>query len=335
MKNPLGVGVIGIGNMGIRYVKSFLQMESVKLVGICDINEKLLESTKKLCGNIQTTKNIDELLDNEEIEAVFICVNENYHEIPLEKSIRKHKHILIEKPLTDSVESGRKIMNLLEGYDKKVSVGHLLRFDPRYSGAYKAIRNGEIGDVVYITCKRASVITGPRYYGGNANIAFHLSVHDIDLIRWFVPSEVDKVSAVKRSVALKDISIDDCLLSLLSFKNGVVVQMEHSWIMPTKYPPKLDARMQIIGTRGIIDLNLKDQGLSLFDENRSEVINTSYFYERVDGGISGCLIEQLRAFITAIKEDRETTVKASDGFEAIKIAGALSEAAEIGEVVRF
>jgi UDP-N-acetylglucosamine 3-dehydrogenase len=332
MEKPIGVGVVGVGNMGIRYLKCFLQMEEVKLIGVCDINEELLNSIKIQYKGVNTTTDLAELLDNDELDAVFICVNENFHEVPLKKSVDSNKHILIEKPFADNLDVGRRMIEALDGYQKKVSVGHLLRFDPRYSGAFKAIRQGEIGDVVYLTCKRASVINGPRYYKGEASLAFHLSVHDIDLFRWFISSEVESVSALRKSEVLKSIGVDDCLLSLLKFRNGVVAQMEHSWIMPTKYPPKLDARIQIVGTKGVIDLNLRDQGLSIFSEERAEMINTSYFFERADGRISGCLIEQLRAFIDSIRKNQDPLVSARDGFEAIRVADALSKAAMTGSI---
>ncbi|WP_214079191.1 Gfo/Idh/MocA family oxidoreductase [Mesotoga sp.] len=326
MRNPIGVGVVGVGNMGIRYLKCFLQMEEVTLVGVCDLNEKVLADISQRFDGVWTTTNLEALLGKNELDAVFICVSENNHELPLKKAVGSGKHIMIEKPLADSLSSAERMLNLSGGYNKKLSVGHLLRYDPRYSGAYTAIRRGEVGDIVYLTSKRASVISGPRYYKGEASLAFHLAVHDIDLFRWFTSSEIESVSSLRRSQALKALGVDDCLLSLLKFKNGVVAQMEHSWIMPTKYPPKLDARIQIVGTKGIIDLNLRDQGLSIFSEERSEVINTSYFFERADGRITGCLIEQLREFVDAIRSDRDPLVTLRDGYEAVKVADALSRA---------
>jgi predicted dehydrogenase len=111
--------------------------------------------------------------------------------------------------------------------------------------------------------------------------------------------------------------------------------MEHSWVMPEMYPPKLDASMEIIGTEGVIELDLKNQGLSVFKADRAEVINTSYFFERADGMLTGCLVEQIRSFLNAILTDIPVAVPVSEGLEAVRLAQALFDSAKEGREIIF
>lgn len=324
----IGVGVVGVGNMGLRHAKIYSQLEGVELLGLCDINEESLYAAKKvLGGKVFCSTSLTEFLGRNDIDAISICLPDNNHYESMMAAVGARKHILLEKPLADNYEQARRIAAGIEGYDRKVSVAHLLRFDPRYSGAYAALRRNEVGQVVYARCRRASVITGPRYYRGASTLPFHLAVHDIDLLNWFIGSEVQTVRSMSARRALDDLGVDDCVLTLLEYENGVIAQMEHSWIMPELYPPTLDSRMDIIGVDGMIELDLRSQGLSIFTDGKAEVVNTSYFFERHDGGISGCLIEQIRSFIGAIANDTKVAVTVDEGLKAVEIAEAIAKSA--------
>jgi predicted dehydrogenase len=329
------VGVIGVGNMGLRHARIYHQLDQAKLVGICDLNKTTLAKARTLLGDVYTTENVDELLARDDLEAVSICMPDDSHLEIIMKAIKHHKDILVEKPLAHNYQAAAEIVAALKGYSQKVMVGHLLRFDPRYSGAYSLIRQGEIGELISIKCKRASVVTGPRYYQGRSNLPFHLAVHDLDLINWYIGCKAQKVQAISHSMVLHDLGIDDCLFSSLTYHNGVIAQMEHSWVMPEMYPPKLDASMEIIGTEGVIELDLKNQGLSVFKADRAEVINTSYFFERADGMLTGCLVEQIRSFLNAILTDIPVAVPVSEGLEAVRLAQALFDSAKEGRKIIF
>jgi predicted dehydrogenase len=327
MMRHVRVGVIGVGNMGIRHARIYHQLDNARLVAICDLNKVALANARILLGDVFATENVDELLARDDIEAVSICMPDDSHFEIIIKAIKHHKNILVEKPLADNYRAATEIAAALNGYPQKVMVGHLLRFDPRYSGAYNLIHQGEIGELVCIKCKRASVVTGPRYYKGRSNLPFHLAVHDLDLINWYLGCKARKVTAIGMSKVLNDLGIDDCLFSNITYHNRVIVQMEHSWVMPVMYPPKLDAQMEIIGTHGVIELDLKNQGLSIFKADRSEVINTSYFFERADGILTGCLVEQIRSFLNAILTDTPVAVPVSEGLENVRLAQALLDSA--------
>jgi len=134
----------------------------------------------------------------------------------------------------------------------------------------------------------------------------------------------------------------------------VAAQMEHSWIMPELFPPKLDARAEIMGERGVLEIDLRNQGLSLFTSDRAEVVDTSYF---VDGGAeergaeaggaevgvakvfpgmpSGSLVDQIRAFLACIARGTEVPVSAGDALEAVKVAQAMHDSVREGRVVEL
>jgi predicted dehydrogenase len=332
---PLGVGVIGVGSMGLRHARVYARLEQCRLVALCDRDAARLEQARGFLGEVSVTTQLDELLARRDVEAVSLCLPDNAHLQAMLRCVEAGKHVLIEKPLADNYADAARIVEALRGYPKKVMVGHLLRFDPRYSGAWRMIRSGEIGEVVYARVRRTSEIRGPRYYGGAASLAFHLAVHDVDLLNWLIGSRVRRLYAAAGRKVLGELQIDDCLLSVLHFADGSLAQLEHSWIMPKMYAPRLDARIEIIGTKGVIELNLRDQGLSLYSDERAETVNTSYFYERADGGISGCLIEQIRAFLACIAEDLPVPIPVQEALEAVRVAQGLADSARGGQPVEL
>jgi len=280
----MGAGVIGYGRMGSQHAAVYARVGGAELIGVCDPDPARLEEARRnLEGSspLLLTDDPGELLADERIEAVSICAPESLHRDPVERAIRAGRHVLLEKPLADSYAEALRIYRMARGYPKKFMVAHLLRFDSRYAEARRRIRAGDVGRVSYVRMRRSSVIAGPRRYAGTVQPEFHLAVHDIDLLHWLTGDRVERVYAVGRADVLSPLPTKDYVLSLLTCTGGVAAQMEHSWIMPELFPPKLDARAEIMGERGVLEIDLRNQGLSLFTSDRAEIVDTSYF---VDGG---------------------------------------------------
>lgn len=229
------VAVIGCGFFGRMHAEVYKRLPNVELAAVCDVSEERANEVAKALGTLSYT-DYNEVISRFDIDVVDICVPDDCHTEVVLKAVKAKKHILVEKPLADTIEGARKIYCAAEKYDKKFMVAHILRFDPRIVKAYEVIRNGDIGEIVYVTSRRVSPIIGAYRYARHCELITHSGVHDIDMVRWLVGSEYKTVYARGRQKRLKEENLDvyDAILALFTFENGVIYSLENCWVLPEK-----------------------------------------------------------------------------------------------------
>ncbi|NPV78754.1 MAG: Gfo/Idh/MocA family oxidoreductase [Firmicutes bacterium] len=320
----LGVGVIGVGFMGEMHARIYQQIPGVKLMGVADENfARAREVGEKL--DVAAYDNIDDLLGRDDISAVSICVSDDRHLKPAVAAARAKKHILLEKPIATDLDEGRQIIEAAKENGVLLTVGHLLRFDPRYAGLKEYQESGGIGQPVLIYTRRNSPITeGPKRYGRKGILTLHVAVHDIDLMLWYIRSKVVRVYAERAAIALKDLGIDDAVFATIKFENGAIGNLEYSWILPPASPAKIDARLEIVGTKGAGYVDLSDQGLRFVGAEGVSFPDTGHWPE-FDGMIRGDLREEIMAFVDCVKSGKPPVISPEEALEAVRVALAIMQ----------
>ncbi len=133
MSEKLKAGVVGVGHMGRHHVRIYSELPDVELIGVVDKDKTRAEEYGKKY-NCFATDNLEEIIDK--IDIASVAVPTVSHLEVVERLIKNHKHILIEKPLAPNTEEGKKIIDLANRYNVIVQVGHTERFNP----VVKAIR---------------------------------------------------------------------------------------------------------------------------------------------------------------------------------------------------
>jgi len=323
------IGVIGIGMIGELHARIFRESAYAELVGICDINE---EKGKKLAKELQTEFRKDfKSFFQLPVDAVSICLPEHLHFEPTLKAISFRKHVLIEKPITSKIDEGERILKEAERNPKlKIMVAHILRFDPRYAGIKDVIEEGKLGNISHIYARRNNRLTDAKRIASRVSQLLYLGVHDIDLMLWYVKDQVEKVFAVSHTEIMKEYRVPDVILGVLKFKNGVVASLELSWILPEQYPAAIDSIMEVVGTKGIAEVNVRKQGLMVMESQGRLVYPDTLHWTSSGGRIIGDLREELEAFARCIVEDKEVPVTVKEGLEALKVALSLEESYKKG-----
>ena len=139
-------------------------------------------------------------------------------------------------------------------------IGYLLRFDPRYVDGKREIKEGAIGEILSVWARRAGQIVVPQRVAEWSNQLFYMSVHDIDLINWYIDSEVERVYAEATMKLFKDESAPDVILALMRYKDGATASLEVNWCRPVTWQYPLEAHLHVTGTRGTIYVDICDQG---------------------------------------------------------------------------
>ncbi len=328
------VAVIGCGFFGSMHAQIYSQMYNVNLLFVVD---SIANNAKALADKLgcNYSDNYKEIIERNDIDIIDVCVPDSMHTEIVFCAIKNNKHILIEKPLADTLENAEKMLNATTNYDKKTMVGHICRFDIRNEKAFESIQNKEIGDVIYISAKRNSPTLGAHRYANTCKLLTHSGVHDMDLVRWFLNSEYKSVYAVGRKLRMESEGYKDTLDSIqaiFTFENGVTFSLENTWALPDKFPRYIDSSMNIVGTKGSISIDFGNQGYNLYTNNDCIYEDVSYWVSSF-GQLKGDLSLELNHFIECVIHDKQPRVSIYDGYQVACAAVKALESAEKGELL--
>jgi predicted dehydrogenase len=297
-------------------------------VSVYDI---LPERTQAIAGQLgcEAADSLEAAVDRADVDIVSICTDDQKHVDPCAVSAGAGKHILLEKPLATTLEDCDTIIEACGAANVKLMVGHVVRFDPRYALAQKAIADGEVGEVVQVFARRNNIVDSGRRIGPRTSVAYFLGVHDLDLMRWFIGAEALKVHAEAASKVLADIAAEDSIMALLRYDNGAIGCLETCWVMPRGIPCTLDARLEVIGTEGMVRVTVGDEGCTLMTPDRATRPDILYGPE-LHGQQHGALRTQLEHFADCVVNDTEPVISPQDARAAVEIARAIHESLQSG-----
>ncbi len=328
MQDPIGCAVVGLGMMGQMHARVWAELPRTHLVSVYDI---VPERTTEVAEKLQAApcSSLEELLDSPEVSIVSICVDDQHHLAPCLAAAKAGKHILVEKPLATTVAEADEIIAACERAHVKLMVGHVVRFDPRYVVAQQAIAAGEVGQIIQVFARRNNIVASGRRIAGRTSVAFFLGVHDIDIMRWFVGSDVVRVHAESAAKVLADVPAEDSIFTVMKFADGSVGCLETCWVVPEGVPNTLDARLEVVGTVGRVAVRVGDESCDISSRERSRRPDIAYGPE-MWGLQGGALRTQLEHFADCVLHDRQPAVSNADARAAVEVAEAIHESLATG-----
>ncbi|MEH7383639.1 Gfo/Idh/MocA family oxidoreductase [Bacillus sp. JJ1533] len=327
------IGLVGLGFIGKTHLEAYQHLENCRVTVICSRNEV---KDKDIIQNYNGSfvSDYDELLRNNEIDIIDLCVPTFLHEEYIIKAARAGKHIICEKPLTFTLESANRIMNEVNKNGVKLFVGHVLRFWPAYKAIKSFSETDKLKDIQIIHAKRLGQV--PRWSdwflypekGGGA--LFDLHIHDIDFV-YYLLGEVESVYAVGN----KNIyGAWDHVMTTLTFTNKSKAFVEASQRMPTGYPFTMSLRAQTI--QGTLEFNLiAGENIQHIEEDPNQLI-----YYNHEGGTAlpiekgDAFQNELSYFVNCIEKDQENLViPLHDVLYTLKLLNAIEVSLETGKQV--
>jgi predicted dehydrogenase len=302
MMDPLNVGVIGVGHLGSLHTKMYAEISSVKLVGVYDVDAQRAKKTAAEFG-IKAFPALDDLLS--QVEAVSIATPTPTHYDVAMQVIKRGVHLLIEKPITATIEQAQALTERAETKGLKLQVGHITP--------------------LFIESHRLAQFN-PR--GSDVAVVLDLMIHDIDLILSLVKSKVTRIDANGIAV-ISD--TPDIANARLQFENGCVANVTASRISQNKM-----RKMRLFQRDAYISIDFA-QGLSevfrLVDENTTNLKSTMMLgkidqgqhkriivYEQPEVQEVNALKYELERFIESIQKNTETPITGRDGLHALEVA---------------
>jgi scyllo-inositol 2-dehydrogenase (NAD+) len=323
MTKKIRSAVLGLGRLGYWHaVNVASRIQHAELAAVCDMN---VEIARKVAEELEVpyyTSNPDEIFRDETIQAVIIATPTSSHFELLKKAVSSQKAIFIEKPLTIDLKEALQIKELVENSNTICQVGFMRRFDPAYDEAKKRIEAGDIGETIYYRgISRDPHAPQEVFIEHSGGIFVDVSIHDYDIARYLMDSEVTTVSAhgsILKYPFMKKYQDVDQSLTYLEFASGAAGDAEASRNAYYGY----DIRAEVIGTEGSIFIgNLQHHSIQILTKNKVSHDIVPDFPTRF---IDAYHLE-LMDFFRIVAEKGTPRVTVEDGVKALEIALAARE----------
>ncbi len=300
----LRAAVIGVGYLGRFHAQKLAAMDAVELVGVVDSSRQRAEEVAAEVGTGAFT-DYREILDR--IDLACIAVPTHHHFPVARDCLAAGRHILLEKPITQTTEEADELIRLAAEQRLVFQVGHLERFNP----AVLALK-GVINNPLFVESHRLAPFK-PR--GTDVNVVLDLMIHDIDIILNIVPSSVKLVNSVGVPVISEEVDIAN---ARLQFENGCVANVTASRVSREAMRKirifQADAYISIdYQARKIAILRKEGKGLAV--PGLPQVTMEEKTFEQGDA-----LREEIQAFVTAVREGTPPLVTGEDGKRALELA---------------
>ena len=299
----IGVGVVGVGYLGQFHAEKYAQVEGVKLVGVVDIDPPRAKEIAKRCQT-QPFFHHSHLFDK--VQAVSIAVPTLLH-YPITKDFfLQGIDVLLEKPISQTLEEADELIGLAESKDLIFQVGHLERFN----GAFCALE-GIVQSPLYIESHRLSPFPGR---GTDVNVVLDLMIHDIDIILSLVNSKVKKIDAVGIPILTPH---SDIANARIEFENGCTANLTVSRISKEK-----TRRTRIFLPNGTLSVDYLTQKTSFskrVDHPKKnkipEIVTEEIPVTKVDS-----LEAEIHSFLQSVRDRKSARVSGWDGKRALEVA---------------
>jgi len=224
----LTVGVIGCGYWGPNLIRNFINLGGVEVKIASDLNSDRLEHMKRLYPSLATTTDYTDIIKDESIDAVVIATPVSTHYPLAVEALEAGKHVFCEKPLTQSVEEGVKLVDLADEKDRTLMVGHTFVYTAAVNKVKDLINSGELGDIYYMSTARVNL----GLFQEDINVVWDLAPHDVSIMNYVLGSRPVSVSAVGHSYIQP--GIQDVSFVTMRYPGSVLTNLHVSWLNPNK-----------------------------------------------------------------------------------------------------
>ena len=310
---PIRVGVVGVGVMGERHCRVYSTLRNVELVGLTDLN---VERGQEVAATYETRyfESYQQML--EAVDAVnIVTITPAHFDLAME-ALAHDVHVLVEKPLTETIEQGKTLIAEAEKRGKILQVGHIERFNPAYI-TLKSVTEGL--RMIAINVRRLSPFDTSNT---DVDVIRDLMIHDLDLVVDLVGSSLEGFSAWGRSFSTKAI---DHAVANLSFRSGPIATLAASRITEQKV-----RMIEITAEGAYIEADLLGKSIMIHRRARPELLGAAQyrqesFIERIQVPLVEPLLLELRHFVDCIQENKPSEVPGKDGLYALQLAKAVAD----------
>lgn len=347
----LRVGVIGGGSISEFHIKPYLNNDAVELIALCDSNEQRLTNAGQRYGVKNLYLSYEEMLQNPDIDAISICTWNNTHAEISIAALDAGKHVLVEKPLSISVEEALAVEEAVKRSGKILQIGFVRRHGNNTKLLKQFIDQDELGEIYYAkaTCLRR--LGNPGGWFSNKSKAgggplMDLGVHMIDIC-WYMMGKPKPVSvsgntysklgnrsnienlsfykAADYDASLND--VEDLANALIRFENGASLFVDVSFTLQAKED---ELYVKLFGDKGGAEI---EPELVLVTEKNNTILNVTPQVDNLSFNFEQAFGNEINHFVECCIEGKEPLAPVADGVEVMKMLSAIYESARTNKEV--
>ncbi len=340
--NRLKVGVIGCGSIAKhRHLPEYAANTQIEIAAVCDIVKTRADEIAALYGAVAYER-FEELLQNEEIDAVSVCTP-NYLHAPISiAALKAGKHVLCEKPMATSRVDAEKMIETASTSEKKLMIAHNQRFVPSHEKAREILASGEVGKIY--SFRTAFGHPGPEGWSvdGKESWFFEkekafigamgdLGVHKTDLIRYLLGEEIVEVGSFVETSAKEFATVDDNAVCILKSESGIIGTLAASWA----YTAKEDNSTIIYAEKAILRLEDDPVNSLVVQYQTGETVKYELggIQTNDNGGQSSSQV--IDHFVDSILLNQDVPVSGTEGMNSLQVVLAALESNETKKIINL
>ncbi len=299
----LKTAVVGVGYLGKFHAQKYAQLPDSELVAVCDSNSDIARAIADEHG-VDVHTNYNDLLGK--VDAVSIVVPTQKHYEVAKVFLDNGIHVLLEKPITSTVEQARELVQIAAQNQLVFQIGHLERFNPAVMALDDVLKEAQ-----FIESHRIAPFN-PR--GADVNVILDLMIHDIDIILDFVRSPVKSIQANGVPVLSNDIDVAN---ARIQFENGCVANVTAS-----RVSMKSERKMRIFQPDAYITIDFQNKKLGVHRKGTGEMFPGIAEIDSLEREFEqgDALLAETAAFLKSINEQSRPVVSGEDGMRALETA---------------
>jgi len=337
----IGVAIIGTGWCGGIRAETCAAHPLTQSLHLAEIRPERLAEMAKVTGAKSAVADYRRLLDNREIEAVYISATPETTHYPIARDcLAAGKHVFLEKPIAMELSEADELIALSKKKDLKFTIGYSQRFNPKFAYVRQSIRNGTIGKPVSALVSRHLTRGLGKKISGRVKLspAAMECTHDLDFVLWCLePAKPVRVYSQANYGAMQEASgqpIADTQWVSVTLDSGLSFIIGGGWSLPLGYPNYSTTWIEMVGTDGALFVD---------DSHRDVILNTmakgmqlpmsTMPGERVEHTYAGPMAAETIHFLEAVAYDRPVMVTPEHARMVMEVYIAADLSAERNEAV--
>lgn len=315
------IGIIGAGRIGKVHAKAASNLNGAKIIWLADPIAPDLEETAKSMGIEKTSKNYKDILNDKEVDAIFICTPTDTHYTISMEALNFGKHVFCEKPVDLELGRVKDVKDLVAKTGKKYMVGFNRRFDHNFMAIKENIDKGLIGKLELIQITSRDPEPPPiSYVKVSGGLFCDMMIHDFDMVRYLSSSNPKSVTAIGDALVNPKIKtegndIDTAIVSI-ELENGALAVITNSRRASYGY----DQRAEVHGELGALSCS-NDTSNTLVISSKDGIIHEKPLYFFLERYLNAYKME-IEIFVDSIINNKETPVTIEEAYQSLLLAKA-------------
>ncbi len=326
-------GVIGAGLWGEAHAEVYSTHPLASLAAVCDMDGAKAKRLAEKYGAPKVFTDYREMVADPGIDAVAVATPDFAHREPVVAAARAGKHVHCEKPLATTREDAEAIAEAVRSSGVRYMVDFHARWNPPFAIARRDIEEGRLGRIMSAYFRLNDTISVPMSmlsWSSRSSILWFLGSHAVDTLRYLFNDEVERVYSVSRAEVLREKGFDipDLYQTILEFRSGIVATVENNWIVPNTNPAVNDFKVNITGSKGMVNMDLTNNQLfERYFETASDhpdCIVKPLVYDRHEG----FAFNSIRDFVECLALGKPVKAGLDDGLAVTSVILAIMESAK-------